>query len=328
MEATADRELVRFHKYGITLERLEETWERCKKCKNFKRFKIIEGKVYGPDTPLKTLLKELVKRYRVPDVDFIYYQWDVIRKDFFKESKHYAPIFVSARDKALDRVVLFIDWYYDIACQDSGWNALIRSINKNQHRWPWNQKINQLFWRGGVMDGSYTPINWMTYPRGRLVYESKVLHTEAIDAAFVGLHPELVADPRYFIENNYTSSHVDPVDQLQYKYLIDVDGVTCTFSALPWKLLSGSVVMKQKTSDIMWFYKELIPWKHYIPLEKDLSDLQEKLLWALHHDREVKEIARNGREFALSHLMPEHILQYCYKILVKYASLQQFQPTK
>ncbi len=328
MDAAASHELARFHKYGITLERLEETWERCSHHPDFKRYKVIQSKVYGPDTPLKTLLKELLKRYRVPDVDFIYCHQDTIGRDFFKKSKHYAPIFVSAREKALDRVILFVDWYYDLACQNSGWNGLIRSIDENQHRWPWDQKINKLFWRGGTTDGYYTPTTWVFHPRGRLVYESRCVHSELIDALFVWTPPWTVSDLPYFIENQYVTSPIDPVDQLKYKYHIDIDGVTCTFTALSWKLLSGCLVMKQTTPNIMWYYRELIPWKHYIPLEKDLSDLQEKLLWALHHDREAEEIARNGREFALSHLMPEQILQYCYKILVKYASLQKFQPTK
>ena len=117
-------------------------------------------------------------------------------------------------------------------------------------------------------------------------------------------------------------------EMLQYKYHAIIDGVTCTFPALQWKLLSGSLCFKQESDDIQYYYDELIPWKHYVPLKRDLSDLKERILWAKSHDSEAEQIAKNGKEFVLTHLMPEHILLYCYKALLKYASLQKFQPQK
>ena len=89
----------------------------------------------------------------------------------------------------------------------------------------------------------------------------------------------------------------------------------------------NSVVDSPCNFSIQFFYNELSPWKHYVPVKSDLSDLPEKILWAKTHDEEAKLIADNAREFALTHIMPEHILLYCYKVLIKYASLQKFQPS-
>jgi hypothetical protein len=114
---------------------------------------------------------------------------------------------------------------------------------------------------------------------------------------------------------------------LHYKYQMIIDGVTCSFPATQWKLLSGSLCFKQDSEDIQYYYDELIPWTHYIPVNHDLSDLKEKILWARAHDEEAQKIAQNGREFVLTHLMPEDILLYCYKALCKYAQLQRFTPT-
>lgn len=314
MDGAIESEFHRFRR-GISLEKLEETWAFCKKDWHCRRFKIIESKVYGPEGKLKNLLLELVKKYRVPDVDFISYNGDILRK-----IESYVPIFGSAKERDYDRVVLFIDHLYDSA----EWSGLVELINHS--RVDWADKINKMFWRGGTTDGVYTSLEWMNNPRGRLVYES--LAFPNVDAAFVNLWEQTTPDPQFFIDNGYTSSNVSPADQQTYKYHIDIDGVTSTYSALQWKLLTGSVVFKQITSDVMWFYPQLIAWKHYIPLQKDLSDLQEKLRWALEHDKEAQEIANNGREFVLTHLMPDHILKYCYKTLVKYASLQLFDPTK
>ena len=77
----------------------------------------------------------------------------------------------------------------------------------------------------------------------------------------------------------------------------------------------------------MYFYGELIPWKHYIPVKNDLSDLLAKISWAKQNDEKAKEIAQNGRAFVQENLKPNDILNYCHKVLVKYASLQRFTPS-
>jgi Glycosyl transferase family 90 len=39
----------------------------------------------------------------------------------------------------------------------------------------------------------------------------------------------------------------------------------------------------------------LEPWKHYIPLTDDLSDVEEKMQWVIDNDRKAQEIAEHGR---------------------------------
>ena len=41
------------------------------------------------------------------------------------------------------------------------------------------------------------------------------------------------------------------------------------------------------------------PYKHYVPLKKDFSDLDEIMNWCLKNDKKCKEIAFNSRLFAL-----------------------------
>ncbi len=331
MDKKIQAELAPFKKNGITKELLDTTWDHCKSNPEFKRFKIIHSTVYGDECRIKTLLEAMVKTYPVPDVDFIYYYEDRLKRSFFTRSafKKSAPIFVSAKDKSLKRAILFSDWIYDINDHKSGWNFLIKTVNEHQNI-AWEEKSEKLFWRGTPWDGKrfgmYTFDNWTTFPRGRLVYESK-LHPDLIDAAFsqypdkckvasLDLCKEILGEIRF----------VSWEDTFRYKYHMAIDGVTCSFPATQWKLLSGSLTFKQDSPDIMYFYDELIAWKHFIPVKQDLSDLLEKIAWAKSHDLKAKAIAQNGRDFALTHLMPEHILEYCYKTLVAYASLQKFQP--
>ena len=69
------------------------------------------------------------------------------------------------------------------------------------------------------------------------------------------------------------------------------------------------------------------PWVHYIPLEEDLSDVQEKIQWARDNDDKVKEIVKNGQELVAKWINPE--LMYCYyvKAFEKYAA-RQSRPVK
>jgi len=329
---TVNREFARFEKRGISKELVEKTWENCKQIKEFKRFKIIDSKVYGEEGKIKNLLNAIVEKYPVPDVDFIYYNEDRLKKDFFKRSKHRdaGPIFVSAKDRSLDRVILFSDWLYDIRNESEGWNYLIRCINENAARWPWEKKKEVLFWRGSPFDGKnfgkYTFQNWTTFPRGRLVLESRKW-PERIDAAFSQYPNKCRFDLKRCEQEMGKCSYVPQIDQLQFKYQILIDGVTSTFPGTHWKLLSGAACFKQTSKDLLYFYEELVPWVHYIPIQNDLSDLVEKIEWAKTHDEEARKIGENGRIFAQTHLMPDQIVLYCYKVLLKYASLQKFQPS-
>jgi hypothetical protein len=236
-----------------------------------------------------------------------------------------APILVSAKQKDMERVVLFVDWYYDAKREDGGWNGIIKEINANQAKFPWEQKIEKAFWRGTPTEGYYTWSDWTRYPRGKLIYNSQQ-SPQSIDAAFVAYGDWQVDNIQKFMDHLGVMPFVTHNEQLQYKYQLDIDGATCCYPGTQWKLLSGCMVMKQDSQNVMWFSSQLVPWKHYVPLDNELGDVEEKVLWAQTHDDEAHKIAEQGREFALTHLMPEHILLYCYKTLVKYASLQRFKP--
>lgn len=332
MDRVVDREFARYERRGISQELIDETWVHAKTRPEFRRYKIIDSKVYGPPGRIRNLLEVLVETYPVPDVDFIYFYEDRLKRTFFRREgfRNGAPVFVSAKHKKIDRVILFSDWVYDIKDQQKGWNFLIRTMNEHHDECPWSEKTEKLFWRGTPWDGKhfdmYTFENWTQIPRGHLVHES-LQHPELIDAGF-SEYPFSCKkqDPARCEREMGKISFLSWSDVLRYKYHLAIDGVTCSFPATQWKLLSGCLTFKQDSDDIMYFYGEMKPWVHYVPVKNDLSDLQEKIQWARSHDGEAKAISENARQFALDHLMPEQILLYCYKTLVKYASLQTFQP--
>jgi hypothetical protein len=93
------------------------------------------------------------------------------------------------------------------------------------------------------------------------------------------------------------SAQVPQIDFLNYRFQIDIDGNSNSWSFFV-KLLMGSCVLKVVSSWRQWYYNSLQPWHHYIPVQNDLSDLEEKIEWSLANDERARDIAENGRKFA------------------------------
>ena len=75
---------------------------------------------------------------------------------------------------------------------------------------------------------------------------------------------------------------------MQYKYQISIDGTVAAYR-FPYLMAAGSLIFKQDSEYYEHYYHDMQPWVHYIPLKKDISDIEEKLHWAIEHDDEVIE---------------------------------------
>lgn len=60
------------------------------------------------------------------------------------------------------------------------------------------------------------------------------------------------------------------------------------------------------------FYQQLEPNYHYIPVKKDLSNLLDRLQWAMENEEKAKKIAKNGQKFANDNLLAKNI--FCYHV--------------
>lgn len=92
---------------------------------------------------------------------------------------------------------------------------------------------------------------------------------------------------------------------------MNIDGTVAAYR-FPYLLGGDSLIFKQDSPYYEFFYKELKRWKHFIPVKTDLSDLIDKLTWALTHDDEAQKIAKNGQEYAKKNLLPQDI--FCYHV--------------
>lgn len=107
-------------------------------------------------------------------------------------------------------------------------------------------------------------------------------------------------------------------EMARYKYQIDFGGGggttwrgTLTKLAMPGVLFHHETLMKD------WFFTDLmIPWKHYIPVDWDLSNLKERYEWAEENPARCKEISQAATElvkYIFSEEYMEDLYQYLYR---------------
>ncbi|XP_073664347.1 protein O-glucosyltransferase 3 isoform X9 [Tursiops truncatus] len=114
-------------------------------------------------------------------------------------------------------------------------------------------------------------------------------------------------------------------DFFKYKYQVNVDGTVAAYR-YPYLMLGDSLVLKQDSPYYEHFYMALKPWKHYVPIKRNLSDLLEKVEWAKENDEEAKKIAKEGQLTARDLLQPHRLYCYYYRVLQKYAERQTSKP--
>ena len=97
-------------------------------------------------------------------------------------------------------------------------------------------------------------------------------------------------------------------------------------SRLASEMHLGATIFKQDSFSSEHFYPLLRPWRHYVPVDRSLADLDEKYRWANANAREAEEIGRRAQAFAREHLHTGSVACYWWQLLSALADLQPFAP--
>ena len=84
-------------------------------------------------------------------------------------------------------------------------------------------------------------------------------------------------------------------------------------------LSTGTAVLLADYELEEWFTRFMIPYVHFIPLERDLGNLHRQLLWIRDNSEKVKEIGTHGKEFYEDYLSFEKTEEFYYELLYKLA---------
>lgn len=107
-------------------------------------------------------------------------------------------------------------------------------------------------------------------------------------------------------------------EQFTHRLIMSMDGNGATCSRVAIALKSRGVLVKYDSPHLLYYFNELIPWRHYIPVstDEDILDLAEV------EERRpgvFQSIAEEGRAFAKTHLSPEGVTAYTGALLAMYA---------
>ncbi len=314
-------DLLPFSERGITHEMLDKVMACDKGDLYLVRFQIkgnqVEMRLPEGRSPHFVMLKlhqvfrKLAETVPLPDVDFI-----VSAHDSLSGVDLPGPVFSFAKNKLLDRKLILLPDHEALSRHN------LEEIDQGKQRFPWHQKIEKIYWRGATSGQKFSSKDFPALARTKAVALS-LQHPEEIDAKF-----HLVAQcddpdrlqavyPEYFGKPTSLKKH------LQYKYQLLIDGNSCAFARAYWQLFSETPIFKVDSPNIQWYYRALVPNKHFIPVKADSSDLLQKIEWAKSHDREVRRIGQNAYKFAQDDLQYSAIMYYLYLLLSEYAKLQK-----
>lgn len=105
-------------------------------------------------------------------------------------------------------------------------------------------------------------------------------------------------------------------DHCEYKYLIDMQGNGYS-GRFKFFLHSNRPVFYQKRRFHEYWFWNLKPFVHYIPIEEDFSDFDEKFDWAEKNYNKCQEIAKNAFNFACSNLKRSDAISRIKSILYR-----------
>lgn len=313
-------------KKGVSLSALEATERLCwqKKIPYVHRYRFIKNQLYRHQNPVENnwaerkaeplvrfelALKTLAALIPLPDIDFLVTHEDGTKDPFYltENALLQAPLFGWAKQASTPHLILIPDW----RSLSDWWHDDIRKLleGKNFHggKKPWEEKIAAAFWRGDLTERKY---------RTKIARLS-LAFPQILNAGINNGLPN--SDPLYKPRASYEA-------HLQYKYLPVINGVMCSYPGYQWRLLSDALVLKQNSEQIQWFYKAIHPYKHYIPVKEDLSDLITQITWAQNHDEMCQEIALNATQFVKKNLLFDDVYRYLYYVFIAYSKCQEAFP--
>jgi hypothetical protein len=173
----------------------------------------------------------------------------------------------------------------------------------------WHERRGVVFWRGATTgrrrheppaEGEPDDFSWL--PRLDLCRRARLSARAAqYDFGIVEIvqieEPHLVAR----IEaSGLTGPRLPRAAFLGNKAVLVIDGNSNAWSALFCALLSGACVLKVESplGFRQWYYDDLKPWIHFVPVREDLADLDDVVAWVLSHDEDACAIGTAGRAFA------------------------------
>ena len=167
-------------------------------------------------------------------------------------------------------------------------------------------KYEKLFWAGQLSHPTRRKFveKFSSHPKMNIVYHRDHWgHSEFVPSGYLSL-PE----------------HCD------YKYMLDLQGNGYSGRTKFLLHMNRTLFYQSRTLHEYWFWN-MKPFVHYIPVAEDLSDMEEKFDWAEAHPEECLKIASEGQKFALDNLKRTDAVERLKTIFINLGGKKKLYPT-
>lgn len=207
----------------------------------------------------------------------------------------------------------------DTQATDENWRGVFGEFHKN---FPWVSKIRKVAWRGALSEAEWrdalTSVRWRV---AKLVHEST---NDFYDVGLTGI-PFWLTDKINFnlTEIGGFAKGISPMSAFQQFFaILDMDGNSWSsrFGSL---LCYNSVVIKVEPKYFDYFYSDLKPWTHFVPVKNDLSDFEANVAWTLDQKNEaaVRNIITAANQWCSQRLVPSELATDLLDIFESYVRL-------
>jgi hypothetical protein len=186
--------------------------------------------------------------------------------------------------------------YQNVFTAHLDWEQLQASY---QTEYPWLSKQRQLIWRGSLS----APNEHYNSTRWRVVVHAQT--DPRVDIGFVSIgHMNAGYDIKWHDIGGGLRQAITPMSVFQqYFAILDMDGNAWS-SRFGELLCYNSIVVKVEPAYVESIQRDLIPWKHYIPMASNLSNWDSVLeyLFDSRNDAKIQRMIRNANRWCRQQL--------------------------
>lgn len=259
------------------------------------------------------------------------------RPNAFKLTNELAPMFSMSRPSSFQDIAVPSPWYYE---EVGGYEP--------EPDIPWESRKGQIYWRGTSTGGHSHGGSWRNMQRQRVIASleresghhilerreestcsiggdegwkirqaNKTELSEYFNAHFVDIVDceEDCYDEAMFFD---VVDREDHNEAWNYRYLLDMDGHA--YSGRFYAFMRSKSVPLKLTFFREWHENVLIPWVHYVPLNKDANEIPE-IVRFFEQDPAGQEIARTigeeGQSWAAKTLRNDDMDVYMFRLMLE-----------
>jgi hypothetical protein len=164
-------------------------------------------------------------------------------------------------------------------------NSILMKFDKVRHFYfvkkdiPYHKKKNILIWRGAV------------YQQHRIRFMEKFFKKSPL----IDIGDVKKSNDNY--NKKWRASYLSIDEQLQYKFILSIEGFDVATNT-KWIMSSNSLCFMTKPKFETWFMEgKLIPDFHYVLINDDYSNLEEKIHYYIDNPEEAKQIIINANNY-------------------------------